>query len=136
MQISKTYLYLQTINQITMEVVLKIDSSVAIKNSGKLGMVERVIEERLATEKWYAVRTDINDVDLYKESDLIPDMFDHIECLPNDVQAILEKYSTEDESYDVLTNMHNELGLVGYEFEFYLDAVPYMLRKKDLVVIN
>jgi len=119
-----------------MEVVLKIDSSVAIKNSGKLGMVERVIEERLATEKWYAVRTDVNEVDLYKESDLIPDMFEHTECLPNDVQAILEDFNEADDTYEVLTEMHKRLDEVGYEFEFYLDAQPYMLRKKDLVVIN
>jgi len=136
LQISKTYLYLQTINQITMEVVLKIDSSVAIKNSGKLGMVERVIEERLATEKWYAVRTDIDEVDLYKESDLVPDMFDHIKLLPIEVQEILEGFNEDEDSYKELARLHNELGVLGYEFEYYLDAVPYMLRKKDLVVIN
>ena len=120
-------------------VVLNIDSSVAIKYNGKLGMIKAQMGNETNNpneEKWYEVLTDIDQVEHVKESDLIPDMFEHMECLPSDVKAILEKYSTEDDSYEVLAKMHNELGLVGYEFEYYLDATPYMLRKKDLVVIN
>ena len=122
-----------------MKVVLNIDDSVAIKYNGKLGMIKAQMGKETNDpneETWYEVSVDIDQVEHVKESDLIPDMFEHVKCLPIEVQAVLEKYSTEDETYDVLLNMHSELGALGYEFEYYLDAVPYMLREKNLVVIK
>jgi hypothetical protein len=98
-------------------VVLEIDSSVAIKYNGKLGMIKAQMGRETNDpneEKWYVVSTDIDQEEHVKESDLIPDMFEHVECLPSEVQAILEKYSEADESYEVLAEMHNELSSVGY----------------------
>jgi hypothetical protein len=122
-----------------MKVILNIDDSVAIKHNGKLGMIKSQIGKETKDsneENWYEVSTDIGVVEHYKESDLIPDMFDHIKLLPIEVQEILEGFNEDEDSYKELARLHNELGVLGYEFEYYLDAVPYMLRKKDLVVIN
>jgi hypothetical protein len=122
-----------------MNVILNIDDSVAIKHNGKLGMIKSQMGKETQDpneENWYEVSTDIGVVEHYKESDLIPDMFDHIKLLPIEVQEILEGFNEDEDSYKELARLHNELGVLGYEFEYYLDAVPYMLRKKDLVVIN
>jgi type II secretory pathway component PulC len=122
-----------------MNVILKIDDSVAIKHNGKLGMIKSQMGKETQDsneENWYEVSTDIGVVEHYKESDLVADMFDHIKLLPIEVQEILEGFNEDEDSYKELARLHNELGVLGYEFEYYLDAVPYMLRKKDLVVIN
>lgn len=57
------------------------------------------------------------------------DLFDDIEALPNEIQAILLKYSYEEESYTNCENLVKELNEVGYTCEYYLDAIPYNLRK-------
>ena len=122
-----------------MKVILNIGDSVAIKYNGEFGVINAQLGKETNDpneETWYEVNTDIDKIEHVKESDLIPDMFEHFECLPSDVQAILEKYSNDDNDYVTLNNMHKELDVLGYEFEYYLDAVPYMLRKKDLVVIK
>lgn len=57
------------------------------------------------------------------------DLFLKYETLPDDVKAILDKYSEEDATYESLAAMTNELEPLGYTFDYYLDAEPYNLRK-------
>ena len=119
--------------------VLNIGDSVVIKYNGELGVINAQLGKETNDpneENYYEVITNVDQIDHVKESDLIPDMFEHIESLPIEVQAVLERYSTEDETYETLSNMRIELGALGYEFEYYLDAVPYMLREKNLVDIK
>lgn len=111
-----------------MEITLNIDNVVVVKNSGLLGTITNKLSEDL-----YEVRTIDFETNQYKKSELVADMFQHIETLPKEVQEVLEKYSEGDESYEVCANMLEEMENLGYTFEYYLDAEPYMLRKKGLV---
>lgn len=121
------------------DVVLNIGDSVAIKYNGEDGFINAQLGKETNDpneETWYEVITNVDQIEHVKESDLIPDMFEHIKSLPIEVQAVLERYSTEDETYENLSNMRIELGALGYEFEYDLNAVPYMLREKNLVVMK
>jgi hypothetical protein len=114
-----------------MKIKLNIDNVVVVKDSGLLGTITDQLSESL-----YEVRTIDFETNQYKESELIPDMFQHIQSLPKEVQEVLERYSECDESYEVCADMLKEMEFLGYTFEYYLDAEPYMLRKKGLVDLN
>ncbi|NBO23468.1 hypothetical protein EBU94_09055 [bacterium] len=114
-----------------MKITLNIDNVVVVKHSGLLGTITNQLSENL-----YEVRTIDFEINQYKKSELIPDMFQHIQALPKEVQEVLERYSECDESYEVCADMLKEMESLGYTFEYYLDAEPYMLRKKDLVELN
>lgn len=61
------------------------------------------------------------------------DLFETPELLPKNIQAILSRYSDlEIENgiqYTDLIKMGKELAIYGYEFDFYLDCIPYNLKK-------
>ena len=61
------------------------------------------------------------------------DLFKTPSKLPKKVQAILYRYNDLDIkmglTYTNLIQMGKELAFYGYEFDFYLDCVPYNLRK-------
>ena len=61
------------------------------------------------------------------------DLFETPELLPKDIQVILERYNDFDIkmglTYTNLIQMGKELAIYGYEFDFYLDCVPYNLKK-------
>lgn len=57
------------------------------------------------------------------------DLFEDIDSLPENVQAVLAKYSGADESYTNAEAMLAELEPLGYTFEYGLDALPFNLRK-------
>lgn len=61
------------------------------------------------------------------------DLFENPEALPNEIQAILSRFNTleieKGIEYTDLINMAKEMAIYGYEFEFYLDCVPYNLKK-------
>ena len=56
------------------------------------------------------------------------DLFDHQETLPDEVQAILSKYS-DIESYLECEMLKLELETVGYTCDYYLDGIPFGLKK-------
>ena len=56
------------------------------------------------------------------------DLFEDYENIPANVQAILNDYELEDNDYNTLNDLQNELAEVGYTFEFGLDAEPFALR--------
>jgi hypothetical protein len=58
------------------------------------------------------------------------DLFNHIETLPLEVQNVLSEYENKwDESYQMCREMKARLEQLGYTFEYYLDAIPYDLKK-------
>jgi hypothetical protein len=57
------------------------------------------------------------------------DLFEKYDELPLEVLAIIEKYGDMDETYENCYNMVTELESVGYTCDYYLDAVPFDLRK-------
>lgn len=61
------------------------------------------------------------------------DLFETPELLPENVKAILSRYDAleieKGIEYADLINMGKEMAVYGYEFEFYLDCIPYNLKK-------
>lgn len=58
------------------------------------------------------------------------DLFDDYENLPKNLLDILNKYqNNEDLNYIKIEKMLKEVNIVGYTFEYYLDCVPYNLKK-------
>jgi hypothetical protein len=55
------------------------------------------------------------------------DLFEIPELIPDEVGLILE--TLEEGSYDDIERILKEIKPLGYTFEYYLDAVPYGLRK-------
>jgi len=61
------------------------------------------------------------------------DLFECPELLPENIQAILSRYNDLEIErgiqYADLMQMGKELAYYGYEFDFYLDCIPYNLQK-------
>jgi len=61
------------------------------------------------------------------------DLFETPELLPEKVKTILRRYNDlETENgiqYTDLIKMGKEMAIYGYEFDFYLDCIPYNLQK-------
>jgi hypothetical protein len=61
------------------------------------------------------------------------DLFEHPNELPENVKAILRRYNDlETENgiqYTDLMQMGKEMAVNGYSFDFYLDCIPYNLKK-------
>ena len=56
------------------------------------------------------------------------DLFEKYTELPQGVQSILKRYENA-ENYDELSNMVNDLELIGYTCEFDLNCIAFNLRK-------
>lgn len=54
------------------------------------------------------------------------DLFDHWETLPKKIQKII---ASMDDDYRTLEKTLKALKSHGYTFDYYLDAIPYNLRK-------
>lgn len=61
------------------------------------------------------------------------DLFENPETLPKKIQAILSRYNAleieKGIEYSDLINMGKEMANYGYSFDFYLDCIPYNLKK-------
>lgn len=66
--------------------------------------------------------------------DEVEDLFDTPELIPDNVQAVLETFDENADSYHELDRILDEIEPMGYTFSYYLDAEPYWLRK--IVVHN
>lgn len=66
------------------------------------------------------------------------DLFETPELIPKNVQAILETFSDEANAYWELERMLKQIELLGYTFDYGLDADPYGLRPigMDLVELE
>ena len=57
------------------------------------------------------------------------DLFETPELIPSDVQAILESFDDESpNTYVELDRLVNELEIIGYTFDYFINADPYGLR--------
>ena len=57
------------------------------------------------------------------------DLFETPELIPSDVQAILESFDEESpNTYAELDRLVNELEVIGYTFDYFINADPYGLR--------
>jgi hypothetical protein len=57
------------------------------------------------------------------------DLFETPELIPSDVQAILESFDEESpNTYSELDRLVNEIELIGYTFDYFINAEPYGLR--------
>lgn len=61
------------------------------------------------------------------------DLFDHVDTLPQEVQEVLEKHSSMENSYEDCNKLIVELEAVGYTCDYGLDGVPYDLKQINLV---
>jgi len=61
------------------------------------------------------------------------DLFECPELLPENIQAILKRYNDleieKGVQYADLIKMGKEMAIYGYQFDFYLDCIPYNLQK-------
>tara|TARA_R110002074_G_scaffold373260_1_gene549126 strand:+ start:600 stop:782 length:183 start_codon:yes stop_codon:yes gene_type:complete len=57
------------------------------------------------------------------------DLFENYELLPGNVLEVLTEFEEMDETYENCENFRNQLENIGYTFDYYLDAIPYDLRK-------
>lgn len=61
------------------------------------------------------------------------DLFETPELIPSDVQAILESFDEDaPNTYLELDRIMNELEVLGYTFDYELDAEPYGLRPNNM----
>jgi hypothetical protein len=61
------------------------------------------------------------------------DLFETPELIPSDVQSILETFDEDaPNTYLELTRLTRELEVLGYTFDYGLDADPYGLRPSNL----
>ena len=68
------------------------------------------------------------------------DLFQYQDELPGHIQAILRQFNDLEfdrgVQYTDLINLGKELAIYGYQFDFYLDCVPYNLRKINIKQLN
>jgi hypothetical protein len=57
------------------------------------------------------------------------DLFENYELLPSNVLKVLTNFEDMEETYEDCEKFRNELEKIGYTFEYYLDAIPYDLKK-------
>lgn len=60
------------------------------------------------------------------------DLFETPELIPDNVQAVLETFNEDADSYRELDRLLIEIEPMGYTFDYYLDAEPYGLRPIDM----
>jgi hypothetical protein len=68
------------------------------------------------------------------------DLFETPEKLPKKIQSILKQFNDLEIErgieYTDLIQMGKELAYYGYQFDFYLDCVPYNLKKTNIKQLN
>lgn len=57
------------------------------------------------------------------------DLFEHYENLPEDIQEVILSFDEDHDLYNECERLLEELKPLGYTFDYYLDGVPYNLRK-------
>lgn len=110
------------------KITLNIGNTVMLPN-GKLGtIISQLDKETPNDEIWFEVRDEDFKTEHYPLSKLNPDLFEHYESLPKKVLKVIENQG-EIETYNDCKKLQNKLNKLGYDFEWYLDAIPYYLRK-------
>ena len=60
------------------------------------------------------------------------DLFETPHLIPHEVQAVLETFSEDANSYWELARIQKQVEKLGYTFDYGLDAEPYYLRLIDI----
>jgi len=69
--------------------------------------------------------------------EIMKDLFETPELMPNEVQAILETFDEDSgNTYFELDRLLSELEPLGYIFDYYLDAEPYGLRPINMELVE
>jgi len=69
--------------------------------------------------------------------EIMKDLFETPELMPNEVQAILESFDEDSgNTYLELDRLLSELEPLGYIFDYYLDAEPYGLRPIEMELVE
>jgi len=69
--------------------------------------------------------------------EIMKDLFETPELMPNEVQAILESFDEDSgNTYLELDRLLSELEPLGYIFDYYLDAEPYGLRPINMELVE
>lgn len=64
------------------------------------------------------------------------DLFETPELIPDNVQAVLETFNEDADSYHELDRILSEIEPMGYTFDYYLDAEPYGLRPINMELVE
>ena len=64
------------------------------------------------------------------------DLFETPELIPDNVQAVLETFDENADTYHELARILNEIEPMGYTFDYYLDAEPYGLRPIGMELVE
>ena len=64
------------------------------------------------------------------------DLFETPELIPNNVQAVLETFDEDADSYHELDRILSLIEPMGYTFDYYLDAEPYGLRPINMELVE
>jgi hypothetical protein len=57
------------------------------------------------------------------------DLFENLDKVPGEVRSLIDAFNTYGESYEDCERLLADLKPYGYTFDYYLDAVPFNLRK-------
>jgi hypothetical protein len=125
-----------TINQInkthTMQTIAEIKTAEAKQRLEELR--KEIQAERISTGELLELQSlipyiDKGDVELLEWAGVpeTTDLFETPELIPDNVRAVLDSYL--EPTYETLGLMLDECEELGYTFDYYLDAVPYDLRK-------
>jgi len=124
-----------------MKPVLNIGNSVCV--NGKLGTVVYQLGKETkdpSEEKWFEVEFNENiPSDHFPEFKITPDLFEHPECIPQEVKEVLDRFADKVEegmSYEDCASLVSNLEAVGYTCEYYLQAEPFFLRKKEITLAD
>jgi hypothetical protein len=115
-----------------MEIILKIGNLVCA--DGKLA----VIREQVSQDTFEITFVDDLSKATLPATQLTPDLFEHHEYIPSELQEVLDRYEEkliDGIDYNELAEMVKACNEVGYTFEYYLDAEPYFLRKSEITLI-
>jgi len=78
-------------------------------------------------ENMYVVELNIQPDNVVGQMNKIPLVSAEVIEFPEEVQAIIDTFV--DETYTECTRIENELKPLGWTFNWYLDAIPYYIRK-------
>lgn len=113
---------------------IKIGNLACANGNGIFGTISRKLRKKTKDEEQCFEIKSLDDfsVSIYPESKISVDLFEHPECIPDEVQTVLNKFEKkmiDGMTYKDCASLVIKLQVVGYTCDYYLDAQPYFLRK-------
>lgn len=121
----------------TPDLYFNLDEKQRLEELRKELRAERICTGKLLELQSLSKYIDKGDVELLEaaglpefDEDETTDLFETPELIPDNVRAVFDRYCDGDDlSYETIFKLHTEIELLGYTFDYYLDATPYNLRK-------